>query len=63
MSRTVVTMWTGFSTTISRGRIGTFSFEGEVQRSAEGQVVVEDLEEVRERKATLATQWGVWRRC
>ena len=30
--------------------------EGEVQRSAEGQVVEEDLEEVRERKATLATQ-------
>ena len=30
--------------------------EGEVQRSAEGQVVEEDLEEVRERTATLATQ-------
>ena len=30
--------------------------EGAVQRSTEGQVVVEDLEEVRERKATLATQ-------
>ena len=30
--------------------------EGEVQRSTVGQVVVEDLEEVRERKATLATQ-------
>ena len=30
--------------------------EGEVQRSTEGQVVEEDLEEVRERKATLATQ-------
>ena len=32
--------------------------EGEFQRSAEGQVVLEDLEEVRERKATLATQVG-----
>ena len=30
--------------------------EGEVQRSADGQVVVEDLEEVRERKAVLAAQ-------
>jgi hypothetical protein len=30
--------------------------DSEVQRSAEGQVVEEDLEEVRERKATLATQ-------
>ena len=32
--------------------------EGDVQRSAEGQIVDEDLEDVRERKATLATQVG-----